>query len=466
MSSFFEDIPQEILPKTFTDAFRVVEELGLAYIWIDALCIIQKEEDNRDWLHESGRMRSIYGGGYVNIAASSATTVHEGLFSKLKHFNGGFTERVTARVTTSTYCMVKDFRSRDPYKEAVLETPLAKRGWALQEKLLSPRTISWGERGIVWECRTGTKSEFLPNGFSNRLLTKPQLVCPEDQSFDWTEIILQYSMMNLTLASDKLPALSGIARRQYEVTGDDYLAGMWRRDLAYQLAWSKFHPRVERPAWRAPTWSWVSVDGPVRLTQYQSDWGAIEYVRVRDVRTTPSSQDPFGAVTAGELTLACSTLVSGQFYHSESRSKGKPGCLDTENALIGTELKPVPISMDCSESDSTPVEDPVFLLITIGCPREVKLKRKDLESIIIRRDNMSLYGIVLQTCGNIKGHFRRVGSFNYHHSGVIGDNVENNYYHVFMEAMEAGGAHTAEAMCTEVLLNPDPPEFPYVITIE
>ena len=36
--------------------------------------------------------------------------------------------------------------------------------WALQERLLPARTLYIGNSGIFWECRSGTRSEFLPDG--------------------------------------------------------------------------------------------------------------------------------------------------------------------------------------------------------------------------------------------------------------------------------------------------------------
>lgn len=303
---FLNIIPHEDLPKIFKDAIYIARRLGLEYIWIDALCIIQAKDDNGDWLRESGRMRSVYGSAHVNIAASSATNVHEGCFSKPTNYNGGF----LARVTTSEFCRVQNFHSSEVYEESTTKTHLASRAWTFQEKLLAPRTIYFGDRGLFWECRSTTGSEFLPDGFPNKLGS--QLVCPEGEAWSWCDIVKNYSKAHLTHRADKLPALSGVARRQHEATGDEYLAGMWRKGLMKQLGWMP-RSKNKRPDWRAPTWSWTSIDAKTLYWRYWShdQLAKNEYVQVLDAKTTLAGSDPFGALSGGELQLRCTAMVRG-----------------------------------------------------------------------------------------------------------------------------------------------------------
>ncbi|KAH6713366.1 heterokaryon incompatibility protein-domain-containing protein [Leptodontidium sp. MPI-SDFR-AT-0119] len=71
-------IPPSSMPKSFMDAVAVTKALGLRYIWIDSLCIIQEDED--DWLAESKHMGSVYEEAVLTIAASSAENSTKGLF--------------------------------------------------------------------------------------------------------------------------------------------------------------------------------------------------------------------------------------------------------------------------------------------------------------------------------------------------------------------------------------------------
>jgi hypothetical protein len=58
------------LPKTFQDALKITRELGIDYIWIDSLCIVQDSEE--DWRQESREMGLIYERARVTIAAAGA----------------------------------------------------------------------------------------------------------------------------------------------------------------------------------------------------------------------------------------------------------------------------------------------------------------------------------------------------------------------------------------------------------
>lgn len=71
-------IRAEELPQTFQDAIRVTRELGLRYLWIDSLCIIQ--DDAKDWNQEAALMGSIYENAYCTIAAAEAYSDDEGCF--------------------------------------------------------------------------------------------------------------------------------------------------------------------------------------------------------------------------------------------------------------------------------------------------------------------------------------------------------------------------------------------------
>ncbi|KAI9152263.1 hypothetical protein HJFPF1_09492 [Paramyrothecium foliicola] len=71
-------IPISSLPKTFCDAVIFTHRLGLRYLWIDSLCIVQDDKD--DWLRESQNMAGIYSNCYVCLAATVSENSHDGLF--------------------------------------------------------------------------------------------------------------------------------------------------------------------------------------------------------------------------------------------------------------------------------------------------------------------------------------------------------------------------------------------------
>jgi hypothetical protein len=77
-SRLYDGIPQSTIPKTYADAMVFTSLLGLQYIWIDSLCIVQG--DSQDWQHECARIADVYRYGYCNIAALVATDSHGGCF--------------------------------------------------------------------------------------------------------------------------------------------------------------------------------------------------------------------------------------------------------------------------------------------------------------------------------------------------------------------------------------------------
>lgn len=209
----FDDLQRSVsnrmLSKTFVDAIQIARAVGLAYLWIDSLCIIQ--DSNKDWEAEAGMMASVYGGSSLNIAASSARDGSEGCFLKPLDYAGGF----TAQVCINGEKKIVDFSRGNDYSRNVTESHLATRAWTVQEKVLPSRTLHCGDRGLFWECRGQSASEDFPDGFSEKhFLLNPKSVLWDDRDLKayWTTLKHWYSRCDLTNPGDKLIALSGIAR--------------------------------------------------------------------------------------------------------------------------------------------------------------------------------------------------------------------------------------------------------------
>lgn len=67
------------LPKSFVDAIVVTQRLGIRYLWIDSICILQDSEE--DWNLESSRMRDIYQNAFLTISALDAPDSHVGFLT-------------------------------------------------------------------------------------------------------------------------------------------------------------------------------------------------------------------------------------------------------------------------------------------------------------------------------------------------------------------------------------------------
>jgi len=140
----------ELLPKTFRDAVLITRGIGLQYIWIGSLCIIQ--DDPLDWLSEGHRMVDYYQNALCTISATDALGDTLGIFSQRE---AQWTLRLGFDQSNKSNAQVL-LRDPRPYNikagVAIKTGPLAKRGWCLQEYLLSRRVIHFTNTCIAWEC--------------------------------------------------------------------------------------------------------------------------------------------------------------------------------------------------------------------------------------------------------------------------------------------------------------------------
>lgn len=129
-------IPEEKLSQTFRDAICINRKLGMNYLWIDTLCIIQ--DDAREWQQEASRMSDVYRGATLGLAASSAPDGNAGCFADRNNVAFECVQGVKIQATERHRLTVFPFSI---YENAVSETPLAQRSWALQVRFLAPRTV-------------------------------------------------------------------------------------------------------------------------------------------------------------------------------------------------------------------------------------------------------------------------------------------------------------------------------------
>jgi hypothetical protein len=142
------------LPKTFQDAVDVTRQLGKRYLWIDSLCIVQsvdgKETD--DWKVESKRMEVVFSSAYCTLAASSAEGSHEGF---LKTRPSSQPLQIETKDGRRLYVSMEV----DNFFEDIEKSPLNGRGWVLQERILSCRTIHFSAKHTYFECGEGVYCE-------------------------------------------------------------------------------------------------------------------------------------------------------------------------------------------------------------------------------------------------------------------------------------------------------------------
>jgi hypothetical protein len=155
VESYRQGIEIAKLTSTFRDAVTVTRELGLRYLWIDSICIIQKDASGEgDFQQEAERMESVFSSAYCVLAASSAREQSDGFLNDRK---GSHRQCVTFKHHGQPPFYVCRFI--DDFENHVLEAPLSTRGWVLQERVLAHRTIYFTDHQTYWECGEGVRGE-------------------------------------------------------------------------------------------------------------------------------------------------------------------------------------------------------------------------------------------------------------------------------------------------------------------
>lgn len=277
----------ENLPVLMQDAVSVTRTLGYSYLWIDALCIVQ--DDNDDWEHEAANMHAIYANADLTISTTVASDSHTSLFRPRDH-------RVMHPIPLDIWRpnSYRDGTSLALYPEwatqnQVFQGPVHLRGWTLQEQLLSTRILWFGDGMLHWECLEGYRSEADPlmnhillfNGqedIKERIKAKCaiQAIFSEEQNsttklskkiqcFDiWKQQLEAFTRRRLTKSSDRLPAINSISRSLASSAGNKLLYGIWNGDrLLESLCWRVVAPLPKIEVTNLPSWTWAAVDGEI-----------------------------------------------------------------------------------------------------------------------------------------------------------------------------------------------------------
>ncbi|KAJ2974156.1 hypothetical protein NUW58_g8749 [Xylaria curta] len=259
-------LPLRILSKTFQDFISLSRRMNIRYVWIDSLCIIQEGDSGVDWNKEAPTMADVYTNAFCNISADWGSE-QNGLFFDRdpKDFDVpslDLTIDVDGEKSTEPMVIV-DGPAAGFWNDQVTHSPLNKRAWVLQERLLSCRNLHFCPQEVLLECCETAACERYPDG-----LPLPEFSgdAPLPKIFEWSkentyvsslterwryagsrsdaahviwaDIVTQYSSCQLTFGSDKLIALAGLAR-YFEVARDDiYMAGLWAKNIAAEMAFS------------------------------------------------------------------------------------------------------------------------------------------------------------------------------------------------------------------------------------
>ncbi|KAH7312978.1 heterokaryon incompatibility protein-domain-containing protein [Rhexocercosporidium sp. MPI-PUGE-AT-0058] len=323
------------LPKSLQDALIVTAKIGMQYIWIDCLCIIQ--DDPEDLAKELSTMSSIYKYADITISASSAHGVSNGFLQERtwRPISTPFALSLQTPDSQTGTVQITDYNSYDFQSQ----DPVHSRAWIFQEQLLSSRVVDFSSMMVRWHCATISRNDagwpepepevgdslmsmFSALNIMNRQSQRGEESSPE---YFWSWIVQEFSKRNLSFAGDKLLAVSAIAQEMGERRGDQYMAGMWQSSLLETLLWMREAKLpVKRPErYRAPSWSWASIEGEIDFPgRYAADDDDGRHSRLVIELVTCHTQlensvAPYGAVRSGILKLKGKLRQATWYYDAE-----------------------------------------------------------------------------------------------------------------------------------------------------
>lgn len=281
-------------------------------------------------------MDEVYSHALLCIAATASAKSSSGCFRTREA-----SSRVTCEVKTSWNDRpngVYQIYNENLWPNAFEDQPLMSRAWVVQELQLPPRILYFNSNQIFWQCYDRLACEELPTHIDTDWWTaKHQKDSFKFSTYDyhhqpligdraqpmirkneylpiWRTILKQYTKCRLTFFKDKLVAISGMARLFREPLCDTYCAGPWIVRMPTELLWKRgirFFPKSALPkpmreCYRAPSWSWASMDKPVVPSDLH-DKGQNEVVilvEIKSCHATSKTGDAFSEVSSGIIRLS------------------------------------------------------------------------------------------------------------------------------------------------------------------
>lgn len=274
----------DVLPQSFQDAILITRRLGIRYIWIDSVCIIQSGDEGADWRKEATEMAQYYQQSIMTISATE-TSQRKGILAPRS--KGAFKSllrlpyRDANNIQKGHFYVYKPYeRSQSLYLEHIRDSELLSRGWVFQEWFLSRRIIYYTPHEIFFECQTeppkSERQQIIHIDSRNNHETKKSFQLTPSSGFDsWYDIIESYSGTELTMPSeDHIIAVSGVAKEFGEMIKGitkakgqvflHYISGLWLQDVHHGLLWQTKGPYAKCCGCGAPSWSWASRLADVR----------------------------------------------------------------------------------------------------------------------------------------------------------------------------------------------------------
>jgi hypothetical protein len=399
IDSRLQRLDMSTLSRSIQDAITTTRKIGIKYLWIDALCIIQDSIDDK--VIELASMCRTYQHATVTIVAASANSANQGF---LEDRNPPKPSSQIPFWSPDGKLSSVSLRLEDRYDDE--REPINTRAWTLQEQLLSPRLLIYATHTLQYHCQQYTvnlgNSINIPAGSITRRLPRfsdspSNNLNVQDIGRVWGDIITMYSQRHLSYLEDKLTALAGIAEAFSSKANTKYLAGLWSGgSLPRLLLWRVLQPKNYAPIslYTAPSWSWASINSPVFYSHfhkpYTYEWYGVEVITCEIA--LDNAVLPFGRVRSGYLKLVA--YVRNGFVDGPRSLKWSPSASSKENASLDSTLS--------AELDDASSGERDVICLAIARRTFERTRGDAIEPVID--------GLVICPNGD-QGTYRRVGCF-------------------------------------------------------
>jgi len=317
-------LPSQFMTPTTNDSIALARAIGLRYLWIDALCIIQDDKD--DWLRESSQMNLVYQHAFVTFCNLNSDSCHSSFLNRAPAVRFSFQSTIRKAIKGSYLVRLRprkgELWDRGRYDWASASSQWDTRCWTFQEREMSTRLLFFGSQTMHFACARYQWSEGdeaprdryesisgvwdMITRFSNKHISSKALY----EYWDW--LVIQYGHRSVTFDKDRLPAIAGLARTIGEALQDRYLAGLWQGNLHSGLDWFSVdcvnsrgleaHIRnIRERNYVAPSWSWAT--SPNVKTRRSPGAHIVEESAIVCSNTTTHSEDLYGRVLGGFLRI-------------------------------------------------------------------------------------------------------------------------------------------------------------------
>ncbi|CAM1503538.1 Fc.00g011290.m01.CDS01 [Cosmosporella sp. VM-42] len=289
-------------------------------------------------------MCEISEGSFLTIAATSSPNCSSDLFNTpipdifdtSGHNSSGLPYQIFAREGISHPGITS--KQDDIFKL----WPLLNRAWVLQERLLALRVLHITTVELIWECRKQTRCEcgimnFDDDSGESQRWRGPYSKVSHYKTLHkvdqpsliqiWHDIVQWYTKLSITYHSDRLPALSGLAKQMGSRRRVSYLAGLWEDSLPLDLLWKRHlgSPQSntakadKSQVAKAPSWSWGSSNKAIIFplsnlndNTLEKTYGSLKKIYPTSITTEvkPATLDPTGNVKN------CSLSIKGRAFEA------------------------------------------------------------------------------------------------------------------------------------------------------